>query len=339
MDSLAAFPPLADPELHRLRPGLLSAGPRVRPRRSISTGASAARSTRSAGAALATGGACGRAGGRDPLPRQAQPFRRAGSARDRGRRAGRLRDGWLNRALGVMPGATEATALSVGRDGMLLMRGRGAGSRLVARRELRAGRATARLIERLYRADPLFAEAAATAEALGGRGYGALGRRVGRAGPLRRRRLAGEVRIAAFSIGGWDTHRAQVGRSSAPLEAACRRGHGVAGALGPAWGRPGDRDHGIRPDGPRRTAAAAPITAPAARRCSPAACCGAAGCFGEWPGLATGRSTRTAISCRRATCGSIPALALADLFGVDRTRIERDIFPGLDIGAGQKFLA
>ena len=37
--------------------------------------------------------------------------------------AGACRDGWLNRALTLIPGAAAETALSVGRESMLLMRG------------------------------------------------------------------------------------------------------------------------------------------------------------------------------------------------------------------------
>ena len=33
------------------------------------------------------------------------------------------------------------------------------------------------------------------------------------------------------------------------------------------------------------------------------------------------------------------AVALAELFGIERALIERDVFPGLEIGAKHKFLA
>ena len=119
-----------------------------------------------------------------------------------------MQDGWLNRALALIPGARAETALSVGRESMLLLRGEAPtrawspGDRLRLRNDERG------LLDRLYAGDPLFCRGAAG----GGGAERARRRRSGEvdgADPIARfagERLAAEARIAAFSIGGWDTH-------------------------------------------------------------------------------------------------------------------------------------
>ena len=144
----------------------------------------------------------------------------------------RLASGWLNRALSAVPqrAGAQPAGIAVGTDLPLLMRGptrvgsyapRGAGTPppdLLAR------------IEDLNAADPLTGPA--IAEGLRARGFATstLGED-GRARPqpggafralaLAAGRLMGEAtgpRIAAFELGGWDTHAAQLNRLNRPLE-------------------------------------------------------------------------------------------------------------------------
>jgi uncharacterized protein (DUF1501 family) len=253
--------------------------------------------------------------------------------------AGAVRDGWLNRALTLIPGARAETALSVGRDSMLLLRGEAParawfpGDRLRLRNDARG------LLDRLYAGDPLFLQAAQAAE-----GLTALPAGPAEAGgdPIARfagERLAEEVRIAAFSIGGWDTHVAQQGSIAGPIRQLATAITTLEASLGPAWDRTlviamtefgrtarengsGGTDHG---------------TGGAALLAGGALAGGRV--YGEWPGLGEdalydGRDLMPTTDVR-----TLPALALQRLFGLEAGAIERTVFPGLDIAAGPSFLA
>ena len=59
--------------------------------------------------------------------------------------------------------------------------------------------------------------------------------------------------------------------------------------------------------------------------------------LGRWPGLADLYQDRDLMPTLDVR--TYPAWALADLFGLDRTIVARDIFPGLDMGERPGFLA
>ena len=73
---------------------------------------------------------------------------------------GALHDGWLNRALALMPGAQAETALSVGREGMLLLRGQAPTLAWSPGDHLRLGNDERGLLYRLYRGRPAVSAAA-----------------------------------------------------------------------------------------------------------------------------------------------------------------------------------
>jgi uncharacterized protein (DUF1501 family) len=248
------------------------------------------------------------------------------------------RDGWLNRALAGIPGARAETALSVGREGMLLLRGAepvqawAPGDSLTLRNDERG------LLDRLYRDDPLFRNAAETAAALSlidGGGAPEEG-----TNPIARfaaERLRDEARIAAFSLGGWDTHNAQAKAIQPPLQRLARAIVTLRADLGPVWDKTlvvamtefgrtvrengnGGTDHG--------TGGAALLAGGVLK---------GGRVLGRWPGLADLYQDRDLMPTLDVR--TYPAWALADLFGLDRTIVARDIFPGLDMGERPGFLA
>lgn len=255
---------------------------------------------------------------------------------------GSVRDGWLNRALGLIPGATAETALSVGRDSMLLLRGKAPalawspGDRLRLRNDERG------LLDRLYSSDPLFAAAARGAvdlSALDDRHREATGKDVDPIARFAGTRLGEDARIAAFSIGGWDTHVGQAKAMVAPLRRLALAITTLADTLGPAWDRTlvlamtefgrtvrengsGGTDHG---------------TGGAALLAGGALAGGRV--YGHWGGLGADALYQGRDIMPTADVRHYPATALRDLFGLDPAAIGRDVFPGLDLREGPRFLS
>lgn len=248
---------------------------------------------------------------------------------------GEARDGWLNRALARIPGARPESALAVGREAMLLTGGArefrswAPGERLTLVEDERM------LLTRLYARDPLFARAAAQAGDLTAESAVKGETAAAYAG----RRLAAEVRIAAFSLSGWDTHanqRQALTRSLADLSAALIA---LRDGLGPHWaktlvvaltefGRTA-RENGAK--GTDHGTGGAALLAGGAMR--------GGRVFGAWPGLADrdlydGRDL-TPTADVRATA----AWALAAQFGLARAALETEVFPGLDMGGRPGWLA
>jgi uncharacterized protein (DUF1501 family) len=122
-------------------------------------------------------------------------------------------NGWLNRLLARIGARDVETAFSVGRERMLLLRGDVAHSSWSPDVDLELTEAGKALLERVYRKDPLFSSAAKAAEVLSASYDGSMNaRKAARAEELARfsaSRLNQATRIAAFSLGGWDTHRNQ----------------------------------------------------------------------------------------------------------------------------------
>jgi len=177
------------------------------------------------------------------------------------------RDGWLNRALGQIPGANAEYAMAVGQGHLMLLHGKTPAAAWSPTNELSLSNDERMLLTRLYGGDPLFASALEGAVMLSDADGKAARRESGKTlAAFAARRLNGASRIAAFSLGGWDTHRRQ--------DRAIAR---------PARQRPA------------KTARAAPTMALAVSWCWPAVPCAAARF------LAAGRGWASAISSKRAT--------------------------------------
>lgn len=333
MDGLGIFPPAADREYAALRPGL------------------AAQVSKELVPLDGRFGMDGRLAALEPLWRAEElavahavstPYRDKRSHFDGqdllengGEEVGVLKDGWLNRVAALLPGATAAEALSVGRDAMLLTSGAAPfgswapGQQLILRNDERG------LLTRIYAQDPLFAEAVAMAEALSADA----GERRESAAAYAARRLAGEARIAAFSIGGWDTHANQHGALGRPLAALSEAILALRSGLGPAWSRTlvvamTEFGRTARENGNRGTdhgTGGAALLAGGALR--------GGRIYGSFPGIAErqlygGRDLEPTEDVRRHA-----AWAISAQFGLPRAALETAIFPGLDMGGAPGWLA
>ena len=252
--------------------------------------------------------------------------------------------GWMNRMLegladtGVPVDAR--TALAVGRDEMLILRGPARHASWAPDEDLGVDGATADLLRHVHHDDPLFRQA--LDDALGfstdGRGRG------GRQTPEERlfgfaaTQLRRDARIAALSVGGWDTHRAQPRRLRQGLARLAGGLLKLRDDLGRAW----DRTTVLMITEFGRTAAengtmgtdhgtgGTMILAGGALR--------GGRVWGAWPGLdeADLLDRRDLMPLRdvRAYAG----WAMRDAFGLDRALIERAVFPGLEMGDDPRLL-
>lgn len=270
-----------------------------------------------------------------------------------------VRDGWLNRLLQVLPGATGRTAFAIGRENMKILSGPAEVSSWAPDTRLRLSGQAERLLQEAYHDDPLFADASLEAmqlaramstqagdDAAGG-GEGAMMQQMMKAGGGRSEkalaafaadRLNRETRIAAFSINGWDTHRNQagaLGRALGRLSDAIltlRRG------LGANWERTtvlamtefgrtvrengtGGTDHG--------TGGAMLLAGGAVR---------GGKVYGRWPGLAEAELYDRRDLRPTGDVRALAAWAMRDMFSLERTMLETRIFPGLDMGDNPRII-
>jgi uncharacterized protein (DUF1501 family) len=254
----------------------------------------------------------------------------------------RGRDGWLNRLLAGIPGATGTTAFAVGRQDMLVLRGDAAHSSWSPDAQLDLAPATQSLLTHIYQGDALFADAAAGALALSQ--DGAMEMEGGRKGQqnavfdFTAEQLRGETRIAALSIGGWDTHRAQERQIAGPLDTLQRGILRLRDGLGADW----DRTTVLAMTEFGRTAAingtkgtdhgtgGVMVMAGGAVRGGKV--------YGDWPGLAEAALFERRDLMPTRDVRAYAAWVLAGQFGIGRTLLEQVVFPGLDMGADPRLL-
>lgn len=271
---------------------------------------------------------------------------------------GGVRDGWLNRLLQSVPGVEATTAYAIGRSDMVLTRGEAEFANWSPEAALPLSPQAERLIDLVMHDDPLFRDATREAVALsqaslaaetgrGGQPEDSAGMMqamadsmsaAGRGGGIEEiarfaaGRLRQETRIAAFSLGGFDTHAAQgrgLARALADLAAAILA---LREGLGPVWERTavmamtefgrtarangtGGTDHG--------TAGAMLFFGGALRGGRVVA---------DWPGLAeadlyAGRDLMPTRDLR-----ALAGWVMRPLFGLEAGLIERTVFPGIEMG-------
>jgi uncharacterized protein (DUF1501 family) len=246
------------------------------------------------------------------------------------------RDGWLNRAVGRIRGAGPDIAATVGREPMLVLHGDAPVRHWAPVADSRLSAQGTALLSRLYAADPLlgpvFEDAVQLRAAEDVELAGALAPDGGLGGYVAAR-LRDDARIAAFSVGGWDTHQNQdhvMDRRLSDLSATLLA---LRDGLGPAWdatlvmgltefGRTarengtGGTDHGT---------GGAMLMAGGAIK--------GGRVHADWPGL-----SGSALYDRRdlmptADVRAYAASAMQGLFGLDRRLLETAVFPGLDMGS------
>ncbi|SFT97918.1 DUF1501 domain-containing protein [Sedimentitalea nanhaiensis] len=245
-----------------------------------------------------------------------------------------VRDGWLNRMLGQMTGVQARTAFAVGRGEMKVLAGPAPVADWTPDAKLTISPQAMRLAELVMQDDPAFHAALSEAAMLSQtRGTRTKGKPHQKIAAFVAEQLRGDTRVASFSINGWDTHRAQqralngaLGRLS---DAILTLRDGVGAAI---WERTaivamtefgrtarlngtGGTDHG--------TGGAMVLAGGAIR---------GGRVLGDWPGLDEadlyGRRDLMPTGDVRAPA----AWLMRGLAGLERSALERVVFPGLDMG-------
>ncbi|MGR3433282.1 MAG: DUF1501 domain-containing protein [Shimia sp.] len=264
------------------------------------------------------------------------------------------RDGWLNRLLQGMPGVRAETAFAVGQGQMRVLAGAAPTSLWRPDTALEVSAQAERLLELIYHDDPLFRDA--TAQALGilegleaapdaeaSEGMmaameGARNKGLVQIAEFAAARLREDTAIAAFSLGGWDTHSRQKLGLRRRLEELADAILVLRAGLGPEWGRTavvavtefgrtarengtGGTDHG--------TGGAMVLAGGAVR---------GGRVIGEWPGLAEADLyARRDLMPTRDVRAHL-AWLLRGLAGAETARLETEVFPRLDMGADPRLL-
>ena len=253
------------------------------------------------------------------------------------------REGWLNRMLAGISGARSETAFAIGREALPILEGKAPINRWSPDTEMRISPQARRLLERLYEDDAPFHAAAQTALEL-------TQRMEDMATPLSvvesrkpdaeitafanfaGARLREDTRIVALSLGGWDTHVSQAAGFVRPLRRLEQLILDLRASLGPTWSKTAfiamtEFGRTVRQNGTKGTdhgTGGAMITAGGAVKGGKV--------LGQWPGLSeqalyAGRDLMPTQDVR-----AVAGWVLHALMGQDKSKIETDIFPGLDLG-------
>ncbi|MDF1728715.1 MAG: DUF1501 domain-containing protein [Sulfitobacter sp.] len=255
--------------------------------------------------------------------------------------SGAVRDGWLNRMLQARPGMEAETAYAIGNDSLAVLEGAAPVANWAPEANLRLSPQALRLAELVMEPDaPLHA---AFAEALSLSQEGEQDRRGGRAHEQIARfaaaRLRGASRVAAFSLGGWDTHRAQNRALSRSLSQLTETLLILRGGLGPeVWDKTaviamtefgrtarangtGGTDHGT---GGLMLLAGGRVRGGQVH--------------GRWPGLDEASLYDRRDLMPTGDVRTAAAAIMQGLTGLDRTTFETSIFPGIDMAEAPDLL-
>lgn len=248
------------------------------------------------------------------------------------------RDGWLNRLLSVLPGATSETAWSVGREAMPILAGAAPAESWAPDQDLAVSTPARSLLEHVYQDDPLFHQASATAFGLAGMEEGE-GEDTDLIADFVAERLRGPARIAAFSLTGWDTHKGQERAIRRPLDRLQRAILRLRDGVGPeVWGKTvvlamTEFGRTVRQNGSEGTdhgTGGAMLVAGGAVRGGKV--------HGRWPGLDEAQLYDRRDLMPTSDVRDWAAQAMAGLFGLDRSVLERTIFPGLAMAEAPSLL-
>ncbi|MEO6299856.1 MAG: DUF1501 domain-containing protein [Paracoccaceae bacterium] len=245
-------------------------------------------------------------------------------------------DGWLNRALSQIPGATAETAVSVGQQRLLILDGAQDTQHWYPVTESPLSSQGQLLLDTVNAADPLFAKPYTESQALARMTDGGSVPRNGIAyrqlGTYVAERLTGSSRIASFSLGGWDTHKNQSKTMTEQLtdlsDVLLAMKAGLAGDWSTTlvlamteFGRTarengtGGTDHGT---GGMMVAAGGALHGGRV--------------FGTWPGLGPSALLAERDLMPTGDVRAYAAHALRGMFGVEAAALESVVFPGLDLG-------
>lgn len=158
-------------------------------------------------------------------------------------------DGWLNRALGLMPRSDTRVGLAVGQTVPLVMRGTVPVGSWAAQTMPELNRDFLSLLSQVYKSDTAFDvaftegmrahamndEVLGDEKSMGGNARGAQAIRATTSAIGKLLASADGPRVAALDIGGWDTHSAQNARLKQMLQALDDGLTGLRESLGAVW--------------------------------------------------------------------------------------------------------
>ncbi len=251
-----------------------------------------------------------------------------------------VRDGWLNRMLQVVPGIRTDTAYAIGTDDIRVLSGSAPVANWVPDANLQLSPDALRLAELVMEDDPAMHAALAEAQTLS---KNLLGETVGgtphnKIARFAAGRLRADARVAAFSLGGWDTHRRQdrsLGRSLNRLADTLLT---LKAGLGNVWDKTtvvamtefgrtarengtGGTDHGT---------AGVMVMAGGAIN--------GGRVLGQWPGLEAADLYEERDLMPTGDVRASAAWIMRGMTGLDRTTLQDRIFPGLDMGSDARLL-
>lgn len=254
--------------------------------------------------------------------------------------------GWLNRLLGLMPGVESETAYAFGLDAAPILAGPATARLWSPNLRLALSPQAERLLTQLYHEDPLFRDTASEALALaalnenGAMGGGAASYpAVTALADFAAGRLREATRIAAFSLGGWDTHRGQPGALAGALGRLQHLILRLKAQMGPeVWGQTllmamtefgrTARENGTR--GTDHGTGGLMILAGGALR--------GGRIYGDWPGLAEADLYDRRDLLPTSDLRLWVARGLRGLYGVKSAALGQTVFPGLDFSPGDDLL-
>jgi len=248
-----------------------------------------------------------------------------------------VRDGWLNRMLQAVPGVTAQTAYSIGHGDMRLLQGSAEVANWSPDASLSMSPQAVRLMEIVTESDPAIHAALAEAQVLSAS--------MTQSDPKARtpdhveiaefaaQRLSDDARIAAFSLNGWDTHRAQDRFLTNALDRLADTILTMKGKMrGNTWRKTAivamtEFGRTARQNGTAGTdhgTGGLMLLAGGAIR--------GGRVYGTWPGLAEGDlfDGRDLMPTRDVRAHA--AWVMRGLMGLDRATLEGAIFPGLEMG-------
>lgn len=248
--------------------------------------------------------------------------------------SGGVRDGWLNRMLQRVPEIRPDTAYAIGNDDLQLLSGAAPVANWSPGANLRLNAQTLRLAELVMEEDAALHAALAEAQVLSADGptRGGGGAHV-KVAKFAASRLRGSARVAAFSLNGWDTHRAQGRMLPRSLRRLSETVLSLRDGMGAqVWGKTavvtmtefgrtarengtGGTDHG--------TAGLMMMAGGAIR---------GGRVYGRWPGLATQALYQERDLMPTGDVRAPVAWIMNGLTGLSRSDLENHVFPGLDMG-------
>lgn len=260
---------------------------------------------------------------------------------------GGVRDGWLNRMLQEVPGVSADTAYAIGLGEMPVLKGRAAVANWAPDSSLALSPQAERLLAMISQSDPAMHAALAEAALLsaaeapmmsadmsGDMQAKRKGSQHQKIAAFAAKRLRADARVASFSLNGWDTHRAQQRGITAALgDLAETLVHLKQELTGPVWSKTAvvamtefgrtARENGTK--GTDHGTGGLVVMAGGAIRGGNIYC--------DWPGLAEsdlyeGRDLMPTRDVRAYAAWIMQAVT-----GLDRSTLQRVVFPGLDMGS------